>query len=114
MCMYAPATQGMWEAVRQGARSAFVSGNWHGLYCHTLPYADMNVPLAVGLGWIAAGVKGEANLRVWAPKGVAITMHDALVPDYAKDLERPGFGSLLPGKQLAGVGSGSGSKKGKR
>ncbi|GAB4820166.1 hypothetical protein N2152v2_007212 [Parachlorella kessleri] len=80
-----------------------------------------------GLGWIAVGVKGEANLRVWAPKGVAITMHDALVPDYARDLERPGFGSLLPGKQLAGVAgsnsssssrpggsSGGGSKKGKR
>ncbi len=63
------------------------------------------------------GVSGEANLRVWAPKGVAITTHDALVPDYAKDLERPGFSSLLPdsGKQhqSSAGGSGSGGAKGK-
>lgn len=38
---------------------------------------------------------GTADLRVWAPPGVAITTHDALVPDYARELERPGFGVAL-------------------
>ncbi len=62
-------------------------------------------------------MSGDASLRVWAPKGVAITTHDALVPDYDRDLERPGFGSQLPdaGKQLTGGSGGKGAgKKGKR
>lgn len=44
---------------------------------------------------MGVGVSGTAELRVWAPPGVAITTHDALVPDYAKELERPGFGVAL-------------------
>ena len=44
---------------------------------------------------MAVGVSGVATLRVWAPPGVAVTTHDALVPDYARDLERPGFGQVL-------------------
>jgi hypothetical protein len=44
---------------------------------------------------VGVGVSGEAALRVWAPPGVAITTHDALVPDLARDLERPGFGVAL-------------------
>ena len=48
-----------------------------------------------GLGWVGVGVSGTAALRVWAPPGVAVTTHDALVPDYARDLERPGFGVAL-------------------
>lgn len=40
-------------------------------------------------------MSGNAALRVWAPPGVAITTHDALVPDLARDLERPGFGVAL-------------------
>jgi len=48
-----------------------------------------------GLGWVGVGVNGAASLRVWAPPGVAITTHDALVPDFARDLERPGFGAAL-------------------
>ncbi|KAI8473852.1 MAG: hypothetical protein J3K34DRAFT_383481 [Monoraphidium minutum] len=51
-----------------------------------------------GLGWVGVGVKGEAKLRVWAPDGVAVTVHDALVPDYAKDFQRPGWSDLLPAK----------------
>lgn len=68
------------------------------------------------------GVRGEARLRVWAPRGVAITTHDALVPDYAKELERPGFSSLLPDSGKLGApaakaggkagGGGGGGKKG--
>ena len=80
-------------------------------------------PPPAGLGWVGAGVKGEASLRVWAPRGVAITTHDALVPDFARDLERPGFSSLLPdggaagkagkavGGASAGGGAGGGSSK---
>lgn len=48
-----------------------------------------------GLGWVGVGVSGRAALRVWAPPGVAITTHDALVPDFARELERPGFGVAL-------------------
>lgn len=44
-----------------------------------------------GLGWIGVGLSGGAQLRVWAPRGVAITTRDALVPDYAETFERPGF-----------------------
>lgn len=56
--------------------------------------SSVDVAIA-GLGWVGVGVSGTAELRVWAPPGVAITTHDALVPDYAKELERPGFGVAL-------------------
>lgn len=46
-----------------------------------------------GLGWIGAGLSGRGVLRVWAPQGVAVTTRRALIPDYARELERPGFGS---------------------
>jgi uncharacterized membrane protein YgcG len=54
-----------------------------------------------GLGWVAVGVKGGARLRVWAPEGVAVTSHAALVPDFAKDFQRPGWSDLLPAKNRA-------------
>ena len=44
-----------------------------------------------GLGWLAVGVKGPADLRVWVHQGVSITTHASILPDYARDLERPGF-----------------------
>eukprot|EP00887_Chlorella_sp_A99_P007378 scaffold2.g7378.t1 len=75
--------------------------------------ASVDVALA-GLGWVAVGVKGAARLRVWAPPGVAITTHDALVPDYARDLERPGFGAALTdaaAAAAAAAGGGAGGKK---
>ncbi|KAL4422880.1 hypothetical protein ABPG75_009077 [Micractinium tetrahymenae] len=56
--------------------------------------SSVDVAIA-GLGWVGVGVGGTAELRVWAPPGVAITTHDALVPDFAKELERPGFGLAL-------------------
>ncbi|KAL4448813.1 hypothetical protein ABPG77_007530 [Micractinium sp. CCAP 211/92] len=56
--------------------------------------SSVDVAIA-GLGWVGVGVGGTAELRVWAPPGVAITTHDALVPDYARELERPGFGVAL-------------------
>ncbi|KAI3430584.1 hypothetical protein D9Q98_005177 [Chlorella vulgaris] len=56
--------------------------------------SSIDVAIA-GLGWVGVGTCGDAALRVWAPPGVAVTTHDALVPDYARDLERPGFGAAL-------------------
>ncbi|EIE24775.1 hypothetical protein COCSUDRAFT_10321, partial [Coccomyxa subellipsoidea C-169] len=44
-----------------------------------------------GLGWFAVGVSGEAEFNVWTHEGVAITTRAAVLPDYARDLERPGF-----------------------
>lgn len=44
-----------------------------------------------GLGWIAVGVKGPADLRVWVHQGISVTTHASILPDYARDLERPGF-----------------------
>ena len=44
-----------------------------------------------GLGWFSVGVNGKADLKVWAPPGVAITSRDALIPDMAKEFCRPGF-----------------------
>jgi hypothetical protein len=63
----------------------------------TWEHSSIDVAIA-GLGWVAVGVKGEAKLRVWAPEGVAVTVHDSLVPDYAKDFQRPGWSDLLPAK----------------
>ena len=44
-----------------------------------------------GLGWIAIGVKGPTDLRVWVHQGVGLTTHASVVPDYAQSFERPGF-----------------------
>jgi ribosome biogenesis GTPase A len=49
-----------------------------------------------GLGWISVGVNGKAELKVWAPPGVAITSRDALIPDMAKEFCRPGFDASIP------------------
>ena len=58
------------------------------------PNAAPGLPVHAGLGWVAVGVDGTASLRVWAPPGVAITTRGALVPDLAKELQRPGFDKL--------------------
>jgi hypothetical protein len=49
-----------------------------------------------GLGWVAVGVKGEAKFRVWVAPTVQVTTRPALIPDYAKEFERPGFSCVLP------------------
>jgi len=49
-----------------------------------------------GLGWIAIGVKGTARFAVHTHPDVAVTSRPALLPDYARDFQRPGFSSLLP------------------
>jgi hypothetical protein len=72
--------------------------------------------LCAGLGWVGVGVKGWADLRVWTHKGVAITTHAALVPDYARDFERPGFGSHSQPRPATGTSGrrGKASKAGAR
>jgi len=52
-----------------------------------------------GLGWVGVGLVGSATLRVWVPPAVAVTVHEALIPDMAKVFERPGFSSMLPKAQ---------------
>lgn len=86
--------------------------NWKG--------SSADVAIA-GLGWVAVGVGGEAGLRAWAPPDVSITTRDALIPDFAKDLERPGFGEALsvvgktaPNKQEGGKGKKGGGGGGKK
>jgi ribosome biogenesis GTPase A len=69
---------------------------------------SMDVALA-GLGWVAVGVAGKAKLRVWTYEAVAITAHASLIPDFAKEFQRPGFSTILP--QAKGGGGGSGGKK---
>eukprot|EP00775_Hariotina_reticulata_P012284 gene12284-12420_t len=56
-----------------------------------------------GLGWVSVGCDGTAELEVWVPESVMVTMHDALIPDYAKVFQKPGFSHLLP--QTAAKGS---------
>lgn len=49
-----------------------------------------------GLGWMAVGVSGQCQVRAWAPKSVLVYQRMALMPDYAKEFERPGYGMMLP------------------
>jgi hypothetical protein len=68
-------------------------------------WREHTVDVAVaGLGWIAVGCAGPARLRVWAPRGTAVTTHDALIPDYARLFERPGFSRGLPAGGVAAAG----------
>jgi hypothetical protein len=46
-----------------------------------------------GLGWIGVGVSGSAELRVWTHQGVSVTAREALIPDMAAELEKPGLGN---------------------
>ena len=46
-----------------------------------------------GLGWVGVGLMGAAQLRVWTHDSVAVTVRESLVPDFAKELERPGLGN---------------------
>ncbi|CAK9857583.1 unnamed protein product [Sphagnum jensenii] len=59
-----------------------------------------SVDLAVaGLGWIGIGVKGTAVLQAWTYEGVAVTTHEAMVFDMAREFEKPGFTAVKsPGK----------------
>ena len=60
-----------------------------------------------GLGWVGVGVNGEATLRVWTHEGVLVETREALVPDMARDLHRPGFSDEMS----VGGGAGDGGKR---
>ena len=49
--------------------------------------------LTTGLGWVGVGVNGSAELRVWTHQGVSVTAREALIPDVAVELEKPGLGN---------------------
>ncbi|CAL5226853.1 g9719 [Coccomyxa viridis] len=55
-----------------------------------------------GVGWLGIGVSGSASFDVWTHDGVAITTREAVIPDFARDLERPGFGSKEQQKKIKG------------
>jgi uncharacterized membrane protein YgcG len=66
-----------------------------------------------GLGWVGVGVGGRASLRVWTPPGVGVTVREALVPDFAPDLERPGTSAVRPPpKKVVAAAAKSGGKGG--
>jgi hypothetical protein len=65
-----------------------------------------------GLGWVGVAVDGAAQLRVWAPRGAAVTTRGALLPDLAKALERPGFGAAPAAALPAGGRPKGGGKRG--
>jgi ribosome biogenesis GTPase A len=65
-----------------------------------------------GLGWVGVAVDGAAQLRVWAPRGAAVTTRGALLPDLAKALERPGFGAAPAAAPPAGGRPKGGGKGG--
>jgi hypothetical protein len=60
-----------------------------------------------GLGGGGGGVNGEATLRVWTHEGVLVETREALVPDMARDLHRPGFSDEMS----VGGGAGDGGKR---
>ena len=71
-----------------------------------------SVDVAVaGLGWVSVALSGSARLRVWAPRGVSVTVREALVPDMARELGRPGFNGQ-PVKEVGGGGGGGGGRGG--
>lgn len=55
-------------------------------------WKESTVDVAIaGLGWVAVAVGGECTLQTWTFPGVGITLREAMIPDMARDLERPGF-----------------------
>eukprot|EP00798_Chlamydomonas_sp_ICE-L_P007543 gene7543-692_t len=81
--------------------------------------SSVDVAIA-GLGWIGIGSVGRVDLRVWTYPGISVTSHAALIPDYARFFEKPGFSSLMPKVNMAGgpkkgvPNKSRGGKKGKR
>lgn len=71
---------------------------------------DVDVAIA-GVGWVGIGLNGDALLRVWAPPGVAVTTRDALVPDFAKELQKPGFDRIGESMSKRSITSVKGQKK---
>ncbi|KAK3233815.1 hypothetical protein CYMTET_55909, partial [Cymbomonas tetramitiformis] len=55
-------------------------------------YKESTTDVAIGgVGWVGVGVVGTAQLTVWTYPGIGVTTRAALIPDFAKDLETPGW-----------------------
>lgn len=76
-----------------------------------------------GLGWVGVGVNGNASFRVWTHEGVLVETREALVPDMAYDLQRPGFSdeqqigggkAMRPSKKIVRQGGYKAPKKSAR
>ena len=66
-------------------------------------WASSSTDVAVaGAGWVGVGCSGDAQLRVWTYAGVAVTARPALLPDFARELETPGFDFEKSGKARGG------------
>lgn len=52
-----------------------------------------------GFGWVGVGVTGECKLRVWTFPSVEVSTREAMIPDFAKQFETPGFTKSLPQKK---------------
>eukprot|EP00242_Pyramimonas_sp_CCMP2087_P010112 CAMPEP_0198205970 /NCGR_PEP_ID=MMETSP1445-20131203/9494_1 /TAXON_ID=36898 /ORGANISM="Pyramimonas sp., Strain CCMP2087" /LENGTH=627 /DNA_ID=CAMNT_0043878475 /DNA_START=46 /DNA_END=1929 /DNA_ORIENTATION=+ len=87
----------------------------HDVFVEGMDYKQSHMDVAIaGLGWIGTAVAGGANLRVWAYPGVSVTTRAALIPDMAKEWEKPGFGKTpkpVAIKEPAAKKSNGGGKK---
>lgn len=53
-----------------------------------------------GFGWVGIGVGGQCRLRVWTFPSVEVCTREAMIPDFAKQFETPGFTkALIPKKK---------------
>ena len=52
--------------------------------------------------WAVDVLKAEKVIVRTCYSGVAITTREAVIPDFARDLERPGFGSKEQQKKIKG------------
>lgn len=57
-----------------------------------------------GLGWVGVGLTGVAEFRVWRADGIAVTTREALMPDFAKEFERPGWSRSTKAQSAARIG----------
>ena len=93
-----------------GAKRVRQLGEWGSrtvrVYGSSWQRSDRDVVIG-GLGWVGVGVNGEATLRVWTHEGVLVDTREALVPDMARDLHRPGFSDEMS----VGGGAGDGGKR---
>ena len=69
---------------------------------HTLYVIQSEESGLVCSKWSAHGLEATHDVRSMSYAGVAVTKREAVLPDFAKDLERPGFGSKEQQKKVKG------------
>lgn len=55
----------------------------------------------LGLGWMAIGCKGEAEFRIWCLSGVEISTRPALLREYAREFQKPGFSTNVKSRGIS-------------